>query len=111
MNNPLPPKLWNDYETPLYGSGLPSRSHYLEAVYTFRPGWYAAGRYDVLRFGDVETSAGKVTWDDNLERVELGVGYHPTRELLVKAVGQLTNDGDGYDIDSMLPALQISFKY
>jgi hypothetical protein len=102
---------WNHCETPLRSSGLASTSAYLEAVYKFLPGWYAAGRFDTVRFEAVETSTGRETWDQNTDRIELGVGYHVSRELMVKAVGQLNDTGSGFDVDQMLPALQVSFKY
>lgn len=101
----------NHYETPLAASGLSSRSYDLEAVYTFLPGWYAAGRFDTMRYSEVTTSAGSTTWDENLTRFEMGVGYQVSRELRAKAVAQLTDSGSGWDVHRMLPAVQMSFRF
>jgi len=101
----------NRFDTPLRADGLGHTSYYLEGSYVFLPGWYAAMRYDAMRFERVEGSSGPVTWDENLQRVEAGVGYHATRELLVKAVAQMNAFAAGWDIDRILPALQISFAF
>lgn len=102
---------FNRFETPIYEPGLDPRSYYLEAIYMFLPGWYAAGRYDAMRFDEVPSAAGAVTWDQNLERVELGVGYRISRELRAKAVGQLTDSGSGWDVKRLLPAVQLAFRF
>jgi hypothetical protein len=101
----------NRFDTPVREGGLGVTSAYLETVYTFLPGWYGALRWDTLRFEEVDTSAGKQTWDQNVERLELGVGYRATRELLVKAVGQVTDTGAGWRRQEVLPALQLSFGF
>lgn len=101
----------NRFETPLRDGGLGVRSAYLETVYKFLPGWYGALRWDTIRFEAVESSAGRQTWDQNVERFEFGVGYRPTRELVVKAVGQLTDIGQGFRHQDLYPAVQVSFAY
>ena len=101
----------NRFETPIVDHGLGSLSYYLEGVYRFLPGWYAAARYDLVRFEEVASASGPVTWDENIDRVEAGVGYHVTRELLVKAVAQCNALDDGWDADRILPAMQISFAF
>jgi hypothetical protein len=102
----------NHFETPLRSDGLGHRSWYLEAMYDFLPGWYAAARYDAMDFDTVDSAAGPVAWDDDLRRIEAGVGYHVTRELLLKAVAQANAQaGAAWDADRILPALQMSFAF
>jgi len=50
-------------------------------------------------------------WDENVQRVETGLGHHLTRDLLVKAVAQVYERGDGWEWKSLLPAAQLSFRY
>ncbi len=102
---------FNHFETPLRADGLGSHSYYMSAQYRFLPGLYGALRYDAIRFEVVDSAAGRVTWDENLQRVEAGVGYRRTRELLVKLVGQLNENGSGWDLDNLLPAAQVSFAF
>ena len=102
---------FNRFETPLVDDPLGSWSSYLEAAYRFLPGWYAAARFDTMRFEEVASASGVVTWDENIDRIEAGVGYHATRELLVKAVAQLNALDAGWDTDRILPAVQISFAF
>jgi hypothetical protein len=99
------------FETPLRDDGLRTFSYYAEGRYRFSPGWYAALRWDEMRFEEVESAAGPVTWDQNIRRTEAGIGYHLSRELLVKAVAQVNDTGDGFDLDRMLPAVQTSFVF
>lgn len=98
-------------ETPLRQDGLRSLSYYLEGRYRFGAGWYAAARWDEMRFEEVDSASGPVTWDQNVRRVEAGFGYHVSRELLLKAVAQVNDTGAGFDFDRMLPAVQTSFAF
>jgi hypothetical protein len=100
---------WNHWDTPVREDGLGNQSYYVQAVYSFLPGWDASARYDAMRFAEVEDSAGNVmTWDENVERWETGVGYHVSRELILKAVAQFTNTGEEWDL---IPAVQASFAF
>jgi hypothetical protein len=91
--------------------GLDCWTWYLESIYKFLPGWYVAGRYDVMRYSDVQSSAGTVTWDQDTQRTEAGVGYHVTPALIVKGVAQVWERGDGWEWKSVLPGVQVSFRY
>jgi len=71
----------------------------------------AAARYDLVRFEEVESASGPVSWDENIDRLEAGIGYHVTRELLVKAVAQCNALDAGWDADRILPAMQVSFAF
>ena len=100
---------WNEFETPIYAGGLKNQSYYVQAVYTMVPGWDLAVRYDAMRFDEVENSAGEsLTWDQNVDRVEAGLGYHLSRELFLKGVGQFTRAGEDWEL---IPAIQASFAF
>lgn len=103
---------YNEFETPLRTRDpLDNRSFYVQSVYKLHPGWYIAMRYDELRFGEVDIDGTPTTWDNNIARLEGGVGYHVTRELLAKFVVQTTNEGGGWTSDRTVPAVQISFSF
>lgn len=59
-----------------------------EVRYKIRPGLYAAARVGRLSFGTVEGSRGPATWDADVTRLETGLGYFLSRNVLVKAVYQ-----------------------
>lgn len=49
---------------------------YIEAKYTVAPGLYLAGRFDEIRFGDIDDGTGNPTpWDNPVRRTEVGLGY------------------------------------
>lgn len=102
---------FNHYTTPIRSDGLSNIALWGQVVWKFRPGWYMAARYDGLHFEEVETSAGPQTWDNNVRRIEAGVGYHISRELLAKAVLQHTDEGNGWANDNLIKAFQLSFSF
>jgi hypothetical protein len=70
-------------EAPLDALGL-----YTEARYKLRPGLYLAGRAERLGFSEVDSAAGRLTWDAPVTRVEAGAGWSPRRHVLLKASWQ-----------------------
>ncbi|HET6349911.1 MAG TPA: hypothetical protein VFH88_12575 [Candidatus Krumholzibacteria bacterium] len=110
-------KLWfmgefwaNHWDTPVRSNGLDNQAYYLQAVYSFLPGWDLCGRYDAMRFNTVTNGAGQdVTWDAPIDRWETGINYHVTRDLRIKGVGQFTRVDNG-DWD-LIPAIQASFAF
>jgi hypothetical protein len=78
----------NRWETPFTGN-LDLQGGYVEGKLGFDFGGYLAGRYEVLRFSDLEDASGESwTWDADVMRYELGAGYRVTRGILCKAVYQ-----------------------
>jgi hypothetical protein len=87
---------------------------YAEARLGLRDGAWLAARYDGLRFGHVRTGAGIVRpWDDNVDRLETGVGYRVSRDVRVKAVLQrdVTHPFAGKDEAADLFALAASIRF
>jgi hypothetical protein len=78
----------NVWETPNLGD-LRVSGGYVEGKYTFPPGLYAAGRYDILRFSKVVDGGGTPRpWHRDVDRLEVGLGYRLSRAVLAKAVYQ-----------------------
>ena len=81
---------YNRWQSPIVGN-LDSRSGYAELKYGFSFGGYLAGRYDVLRFSEITSSAGvTLPWDADVSRYEVGAGYRMNRSVLAKLVYQST---------------------
>jgi hypothetical protein len=62
-----------------------ARALSLEGVYRLAPGLDVAARFDRLRFGLIQGSARRDSWDAPVSRVEAGVAYALTRGLRLKA--------------------------
>lgn len=78
----------NTWETPMVGD-LRVRGGYGELKYTLPAGFYVAGRFDVMRFSDVTDSTGaERSWDADVDRLEVGVGYRLMKGVTAKAVYQ-----------------------
>lgn len=89
--------LWSDWEvSSLMGVGgeLGSFGWYLEGTYQASPKLFLAGRYSTIEFDDIPNGAGGQTpWDFDADRIEVGVGYRPTINVLAKLSVQ-SNDTD-----------------
>ena len=97
--------------SPFIVDPLGSRTWYLETKVRLLPGLYLAARGDQLKFSTVHGSTGPDTWDADVSRVELGVGYTVRRGLLIKA-SVMNNWRDGGAVrESPLAALQASFWF
>ena len=105
----------NTWETPTVGD-LDVTGGYAEIKYTFGFGGFVAGRYDVLRFGEITDSGGASRpWDHDVTRYETGAGYRLDRSTVAKVVFQQTRlDREGASPSSptySLVAAQLSFKF
>ena len=62
---------------------------YIEGQYAFLPGLYAAIRFDQLTFGKIPNSTGQtLSWDDDIWRLEGGIGYQFWEGVLGKLIIQ-----------------------
>jgi hypothetical protein len=97
-------------DTPVRADGLGTTAYWAQAVYSVAAGWDLALRYDTLRFEKVKDSTGnEMTWDLNVDRIEAGVDYHVSHDLVIKGVGQFTRlAGDDFEL---IPAVQASFSF
>ena len=85
----------NFWETPYLGE-LSVRSAYAELKYLLDSGVYLAGRWDVERFGRIQSSSGAMLpWDWNTTRGEGGVGYRISRDATAKVAWQYTTFDNG----------------
>lgn len=102
---------WNTWETPFAGD-VDLTAGYVEAKVGLPSGAFAAGRWDVVRFGDVIDSTGAaVAWDLDVARVEAGLGYRVNRGTIVKGVYQRTIFLRDSDYRESLYALQVAIAF
>jgi predicted porin len=82
-----------------------------EARYKLRPGLYAAARIGRLVFGSVEGSSGTTGWDADVTRLETGLGYSFTRNVLVKTVYQYNRRDSERSSSLHLGAAQLVVRF
>jgi hypothetical protein len=95
--------IFSSFQT-AFANTLELWSYYVEAKYTFLPGFYGALRLGQIRFGTMRDPTGaSVPWDRDTTRYEIGAGWFFTKNLFIKASYQV-NDVIGGDLprESML---------
>jgi hypothetical protein len=103
--------VWNEWQTPTAGD-VDLRGGYLEARVGLPSGAFAAGRWDILKFGDVIDSTGAArAWDLDVSRVEAGLGLRVQRGMILKAVYQQTRFLRGSNRRESLCAIQAALAF
>jgi hypothetical protein len=83
----------------------------VEAKYTIRPGWYAAGRAERLTFNRVTGSLRTSAWDAPVNRLEVGGGYYIQRNVVARMSVQFNDRSAGRVPSSTLAAAQLLFWF
>lgn len=100
----------NHWEDPNIPEPLYNTSYYLEGKYRFLPKMYYALRAEQMFFSKIQDSAGdSVSWDYPVNRIETGVGYYFTRDILGKLVYQYTERQGAADSGDHFVAFQVNF--
>jgi hypothetical protein len=92
---------------------LKAQSAYLEAKYKLHPRWYVAARGETFRPDKVRDDSGNlVHWDYPVNRIEYGVGFHPTPGVTIKGVIQSNRFVGGADsLDENHYLIQLSTRF
>ncbi|MFC1608056.1 hypothetical protein ACFL47_08805 [Candidatus Latescibacterota bacterium] len=90
----------NWWENPNLNKDMGCTVWYVEAKQKLMPGFYAAIRFDQMLFNEFTDSGGKsFNWDNDVTRIEAGLGYHLSRNTLAKVVWQHNEIQNRDDID------------
>lgn len=101
------------WEAPLIAERLKALAGYVEARFDFATGWYAAGRFGGMYFGDItidETTGTQGAWDDETRRTEVALGYRLSRAVLMKLDWQRTSTATKGTIHDQV-AIQLSTAF
>jgi hypothetical protein len=90
---------------------LAARSVLVEGRYKVAPGFYVALRGDRLHFSDIPAEAGVASWEARTWRVEAGVGYSITRNILLKGSWQHNRRDGGRVREDTLLAGQVLYWF
>ena len=90
-------------DEPLWSTGLS-----VEGRYRLAPGVTAGARVDHLSFSQLRGSYQELPWDAPVTRVEAGVAWAATRNLIVRGSVQHNDRSRGRVRNSTLPALQVT---
>ncbi|MCC6349999.1 MAG: hypothetical protein IT347_10475 [Candidatus Eisenbacteria bacterium] len=101
----------NAFETAYCGT-LRSTGGYAEARYGFDSGVWLAARAGLMRHSDLTAGAVTRPWDDDVDRLDCGLGYRLSRKAALKASWQRTrlDQADGQQsFDLFLSQLSLEF--
>ncbi len=102
--------MWSQFDVTrsLNNGQLGSFGWYLESKYDMAPKVFLAGRYSAMDFEEVDDGAGgRTSWDYDVDRLEVGIGYRPTVNVLAKLSGQHNKTDDIKDPDDDIAVLQL----
>ncbi len=101
----------NAWTTPYCGT-LRANGGYAEGRYGFDNGLWLAARAEAMRFSDLTAGAVTRAWDDDVDRLEAGLGYRLSRGAALKAAGQRTRAHQADGVQSFdLFATQLSLAF
>jgi hypothetical protein len=103
--------VFSQWRIPTVGEPLTSLATSIEARYKIRPGFYVAGRFDHLGFGEIAGREGHASWDAPVSRVEAGGGYSIQRNLLLKISAQHDRRDGGRTRTASLLAGQLVYWF
>ena len=87
-------------------------AYYLEAKYKITSGLYAAARWNQELFGTVANGAGgEETWDNDMYRIDLALGYRFTRHLQGKLQYSFGHRNAALQQGEQLVAAQVTVKF
>jgi hypothetical protein len=101
----------NRFEVPNVGNA-DSIAYYVQAKYKITPQLYAAAAWNQQVFGTVPDGAGgSQTWDSNMVRVDLALGYRFTRHLQTKIQYSFGHRDASLQQGEQLVAAQVTMKF
>lgn len=100
-----------DFSAPHLADALTTIAFEAEARYKLRPGLYAAARMGGLWFGSLQGSTKTASWDADVTRLETGLGWSYSRNVMVKAVYQYNRRDSVRKPSLHLGALQLVVKF
>jgi hypothetical protein len=83
----------NSWDTPNVADGLDSNGFFVEPRYKLMPGLAVVARWEQIHFNDIAGPIGPTPWENDVQRVELGLSYAIERDLLAKVSHQWNRTG------------------
>lgn len=76
--------LYTEFDVPNVNDDPSFFSYFVEARYNFKPRWWASARWNQQIYNKIETPTGSLDWDNDLYRIDLGLGHRPTRHTQIR---------------------------
>jgi hypothetical protein len=93
-------------------SDLTSTAWYVEGRYAVSPGAFVAVRAEGIHFGSISDGAGgTAAWDDDVKRIEGGLGYYLTDQTIGKFIVQYVDKEGSRGFREAFPAVQLSISF
>jgi len=93
-------------------SDLTSTAWYVEGRYAASPGAFVAVRAEGIHFGSIfDGAGGTVAWDDDVKRIEGGLGYYLTDRTIGKFIVQYVDKKGSRGFREAFPAVQLSISF
>jgi hypothetical protein len=101
---------WASWDHP-YFNELSAWSSYIDLKYKFAIQWYAATRFELMRFSKLNYENYNDSWDYPLNRYTFVLGYHWDRNVVFKLDTQFTDNLGNNGFDDNIIAFQVSTSF
>jgi hypothetical protein len=98
---------FSSWRVPRINEDVKVNSYYAEGKFKFHPRYFLAARMAQMFFSEIEIGDEKLTWDNNVSRLEMSLGYYIERETLAKIILQ-KNWTENVDIKNDYIAIEFS---
>lgn len=85
-------------------------SYYVEARYAFKPRWWVSARWNQQLYNEIDTANGSEKWDNDLYRIDLGLGHHPSRHTQIRLQYSYQHQDADFQNAENFVALEMSLK-
>lgn len=103
--------LWNSHKVPNVGY-VRMHSAYVEGRYQISTKWFAAARWNHQLYESIKDSNGnRLSWDNDLYRIDLSLGWRPYRSLQIKAGYSLKQERGPLKNGEQLWVLETSWRF
>lgn len=102
--------LYTSFEVPNVEDTPVFWSYFIEARYAFKPQWWVSARWNEQIYNKIDTAAGSEKWDNDLYRIDLGIGHRLSRHKQIRLqYSYQQQDADFQNAEDFL-ALELSLK-
>lgn len=102
--------IYTEFDVPNVADDASFWSYYVEGRYAFKPRWWLSARWNQQIYNEIDTANGSEDWDNDLYRIDLGLGHHPSRHTQVRLQYSYQRQDADFQNGEHFAVLELSLK-